>query len=850
MFKLSKFFKKNLEETEKAGDVKQEFKEKYRSFKILLEKNNQALELMADMEEKLSGEYPIEKNYINQKVLAVAESVKDIIDKLNEISGDRYLLLNDRFREIYSNIESFLLQKKEIQPSKYTFQMHEINEEMVDKLGGKNAHLGEVRNRIQMPTPDGFAISAYAYKRFMEHNMLFEKLNKTLADLKIDNLEILKTKSLELQNDIIKGEIPPDIEKDIQDAYEDLCERLGEKVMVSVRSSALHEDGEFSFAGQYSTFLNISQDSILPKYKEVVASLFNPKAIFYYKNKGLQEKEMAMPVGILEMIDAKTAGVMYSTDPNNPDSNNIMIGAIRGLGRCVVEGMVTPETYIIERSPELRILEKIVREQKTMLVCRFDGKVEEIPLSEGFKGEPCLSDEQIITLAQYALKIENHFKSPQDIEWAIDQEDKLFILQTRPLLILTKIQAKKIPLIEGYKILLDKGAIACKGIGSGKAYIVKSEEDLKNFPDGAVLIAKNTSTKFVTAMNKANAIVTDVGGATGHMASLAREFKIPTILDTGMATEIIDNGQEITVDAVNRIVYEGNVKELAEFAEKREGIYKATSMYKMLEGVMKYINPLNLIDPQDPKFNPEYCETFHDITRFAHEIAMHEMFKITQVSHGGLRGKQLETTLPLDIYLIDLDGGLKSYAKKLFPEDVSSQPFNAFFTGLTSMKWPTSRPADTQRSVKMVVYTAAAQDIKESELGKNSYAFITKEYMNFSIRLGYHLSTVEAYVGENINENYIRFFFKGGGAASDRKIRRARLISEILKKINFELKAVEDIVDAAIYKYKKPAIEKRLEILGKLTAYTKQLDMVLYNDAITDMYLDEFIKKYIKNAEL
>ncbi len=825
-------------------------KKKYQSFRELLSSNNQVLELIADMEEKLSGDFPIEKYYIEQKFTAISELVKHIIDKLNELSGNAYLALYDKFKEIYSDIEKFLLHKSEIQPSKNIFHMDEIDKELIDKLGGKNAHLGEVRNRIHLPTPDGFAVSAYAYKKFMEHNMLFEKLNKALSGLQLDDIETINKKSLEIQNNIINGIIPEDIIQDIERAYFELCERTGRKVMVSVRSSALQEDREFSFAGQYSTFLNVSPDLLLQRYKEVIASLFSPKAIFYYKNKGLSENEMAMPVCILEMIDAKSAGVIYSRDPNSPDSNNIVIGAIRGLGRCIVEGIVTPETYLVEREPCLKIIEKIIKNQKSMLVCRFDGKLEEIPISEEFKSEPCLSDEQILTLAEYALKIEGHFNAPQDIEWAIDEQDRLYILQTRPLLIFTKAPAKRVPLLDGYKILLDKGAIACKGVGMGKAYIIRSEDDLKNFPEGAVLIAKHTSTKFVTAMNKASAIITDVGGTTGHMASLAREFQVPTILDTEKATEIIRDGQEVTVDAVNRIVYEGHIKELEEFTTKRKGPYKQTRMYRMLETVMKRINPLNLIDPQAPDFKPEFCQTFHDITRFAHEMAMHEMFKLTQVSYGELSGRELQTTLPLNIMLIDLDGGIKKFVERLSPEDVTSLPFRAFFSGLSSMRWPTSLPSSHSRPVEMVAYTAASQDIEKNKLGETSFAFITKEYMNFSIRLGYHLSTVEAYIGDNINENYIRFFFKGGGAAGDRRKRRARLISEILKKIDFNIRAIEDVVDAALYKYKKQSLETRLEILGRLTAYTKQLDMVLYNDAVTSMYIEEFVKKYIKNVEV
>lgn len=175
--------------------------------------------------------------------------------------------------------------------------------------------------------------------------------------------------------------------------------------------------------------------------------------------------------------------------------------------------------------------------QKTMIVCRTDGEVEEVPLPDEMKVKPCLSEEQIKTLAGYAIAIENYYKYPQDIEWAIDKNNRVYILQTRPLMILEKETAKPVPTrVEGYNILINKGIIPCKGIGFGKAYIVRTDEDLKNFPEGAVLVAKHISTKYVAVMNKANAIITDVGGATVHMATIAREFQVPTIVNAEVAT--------------------------------------------------------------------------------------------------------------------------------------------------------------------------------------------------------------------------------------------------------------------------------------------------------------------------
>jgi len=839
---ISEIFKK----VPPPGDGgKEPFLVKYQSFRELLSQNDYVLELMADMEEKSSGEYLLDRRYIDYNIAAVATGIKKIIDNLNMISYGRYAVLGDRFNKINSEVEALLTGKKEIPVSKFTISFGEINKEMTDIVGAKNANLGEVKNRLGIPTPDGFAVSSFAFKRFMEHNDFLEKIREALHKLQTDNLEVLNNTSREIQEKILKAEIPQDIEKEVLNAYLRLRDKYGQEVKVSVRSSALQEDGIYSFAGQYATFLNVPAAIILQKYKEVVASLFTSRAVFYYKTKGLHEYEMAMSVGVLEMVDAKGGGVIYSRDPNKPEAGTLIINAIHGLGRCVVEGIVTPETYIVSRDPSLEVTEKIIPEESGMVVCRSDGKLEQVPLPDDVK--ECLNDEQIITLAQYAVAVENHYNYPQDMEWAMDRNGRLYVLQTRPLMIVARGLTKHVPaLISGYNILIEKGIIACKGVGFGKAFIVKTEEDLKNFPKGAVLVAKHASTKFVAVMNRASAIVTDIGGATIHMATLAREFQVPTIVDAGIATEVIENGQEITVDAINCIVYEGRVVELSEFSKKKEEPFRKTQLFNVFEKVLRRVVPLNLIDPEDEKFKPEFCETFHDVIRFAHQKAMQEMFKISTELAEGVEAVKLAAGIPLAVYVIDLGGGIEGTPRKLVSDNVRSIPFKAFLKGMSSLEWPEPRHVDAKGFMGMIAHTASVPEEELGRMGEKSLAFISGEYMNFSIRLGYHLSVVEAYTGENINDNYIRFFFKGGGADIDRRLRRVRLIDDILTRLDFEVKTVEDVIDAVITKYKREQLEEKLRLTGKLTVYTKQMDAVMHDDAATSIYLEQFVKEHIK----
>ncbi len=591
-------------------------------------------------------------------------------------------------------------------------------------------------------------------------------------------------------------------------------------------------------------------EHLIPYYhKKVVASLFNKRAIFYYKTKGFSENEMAMAVGVLKMVNAKAGGVMYSKNPNNPESENIIINAVRGLGKLIVDGTVNAETYVVSRTPEMKILEKIPGKQNKMLICKEEGDIEEIPLPDS-PSQFALSEEEIISLSHMAVQIENYYGISQDIEWAIDEDGTIFILQARPLRVLEKKPESKVVLptrIKGYNIVLEGGITACKGVGYGKAFVLQHEEELQDFPEGAILVAKHTNPKYVLIMNKASAIVTDIGSPTGHMASLSREYNVPTLINTENATKIIKHGQEITVDATHCVIYEGKVEELIEAYKKIKEPFRETILFKTLEKVLKHIVPLTLVDPTSPDFKPENCKTFHDITRFCHEMVMYEMFTMWDKYDSEHHAVPLLAGIPIGILIIDIEDGLREGVKKATPEDILSIPFQAILRGMKSMQWPGPPPVDAGGFLEMVAHTVSIPEEQLRETAKKSFCIITKNYMNFSIRLGYHFSQIEAYAGENINDNYIKFFFKGGGAAVDRRLRRVWLISEILKKMGFRVTIREDVIDAILTKYNIPEIEKRLEILGKLTAYTKQLDMVLFNDIVAQMYRDEFISKYIKD---
>jgi pyruvate,water dikinase len=817
--------------------------EKYNAFRRLLALNNSVLELMADMTEKLTGEYLFDRGYVDESVLTAAEKVRGIIENLDIIADGRHYVLYKNYYEISDRLHKAMT-KREIPEGRCVVPIGELSRDDEDLAGGKMSNLGEVRNRIGLPVPEGFSITSYAFMKFMEHNDFLPRVSALLEELKVDDLGAINALSADIRSIILAGRLPGDMQQEISAALSAL-RAASSSATVAVRSSALVEDGGFSFAGQYATFLNVPFDDVLEKYMEVVASLFNPRALFYFKTKGFEDHDLVMSVGVLSMLNPRSGGVMYSSDPVDDANDDIIISAVKGLGASLVDGTASGRTYIVKRPEKGASVEfepsagdDAGRPNQSNLTDRTNPAQERL-----------LGDEEIGTLAAYALRLERHFGGPQDVEWAVDDSGRIFILQSRPLLVLSagEKKNKKPPvLVAGRNVIISKGVVACKGVGMGKARIVRKDEDLKDFPPGAVLVARHTSPGFVTVMDKASAIVTDIGSSAGHMASLAREHRIPAILDTIRATSLIKEGQEITVDAVNCNVYDGLVEELREFAVRDdETFFKKTHIFKTFDRVLKHIVPLNLIDPYGADFKPEFCRTLHDITRFSHETAMRELFNITDLSADEHGAKRLSAPIPMEIYLLDLGGGLKKYDGRIHVEHIDSIPFAAFYKGLSSMQWPQPRPLDVGGFLGAIAHTAALADSEIKSTAEKSFTVISGHYMNFAIRLGYHLASAEAYASQNVNDNYIRYHFRGGGSSADRRLRRVRLIAEILRHMDFNVNVKGDSIEAHLMKHKEDDIVRRVEVLGRFTVFTKQLDMTLYNDAIVNRRIEEFVSAHV-----
>ncbi|MBM4273772.1 MAG: phosphoenolpyruvate synthase [Deltaproteobacteria bacterium] len=831
------------------GDAQKELEAKYLHFQRLLSANNQVLSLMADMEEKLSGDYLFDFQYIRSTVSQVCGETEALVAALNGMGGGAYGDLIGAFSRIKQEVEAVLHHRREIPVAPLVLSLDQVDATMAEVVGGKNANLGEVKARVGLPAPNGFAVSTYAYKVFLDYNSLTERITQLLGRWSLDDLDSLAQVSDDLKEMIHGARVPPELEDALLEAYEKLCRQEQGRPLLAVRSSAVGEDLTLTFAGQYATYLNVPPEDLTRRYQDIVASLFTPRALFYYKNKGFKEEEMAMGIGVMPMIGARASGVLFTRRPDEADSNAVLINAVWGLGKYAVSGTINPDYYLVAYEPPGLVLEQSIPPKQVMLKSRPQGGVEEAPVPRELVEAPCLKPKHLARLLNWAQILEDHYQHPQDVEWALDEDEKLWLLQTRPLKLPPRKPAERpVRTLKSHKVLLDQGTVACRGVGAGPVVMVRKEEDLRNFPQGGVLVARHTSPKYVTVMPQAAAIITDAGSPTGHMALLAREFQIPTIINTGVATKVLQPGQEVTVDANYNNIYEGVIPEILESGDIKRNDLADSPVFQTLKAVVKKVVPLNLINPRDESFSPENCRTIHDLVRYGHEFSMREMFRLTETEgQAGGEVVDLDTDLPLKIRILDLGGGLKAgWRRKVRPPQIESLPFKAFWQGLAAMRWPQAKPQGVRSLASVFASTPEEAAQGAATWSDQSYVVLSRNYMNFSIRLGYHLSTVEAYVCDQINDNYLTFSFRGGGSTPERRERRVRLIEEIIDHLHLAYQRKGDLIEARLAKYSPEKMLQRLEWLGKLTLYTKQLDMVMFSDGIVDWYIKDFLREHVE----
>lgn len=481
----------------------------------------------------------------------------------------------------------------------------ELGKEDIPLVGGKCANLGEMIN-AGIPVPPGFAVTAYAYKRFIEETGIAQKIYDILDETITDpgNPAQYEEASKKIRRIIESTPIPKDIRDAIVEAYRELSERVGLKdVYVAVRSSATAEDlPGASFAGQQETYLNVrGEEEVLESVRKCWSSLFTPRAIFYRTEKGFRHEKVLISVAVQKMVNSRSAGVMFTLHPVTGDRNIIVIESVWGLGEAIVSGAVSPDHFEVDKNTLKIVAKNIVKKEVEYVRDPKTGKTVHAKVPPERQEAPSLTDEEVVELAKIAKRIEQHYGTPQDIEFAVDRDlpfpQNLFIVQSRPETVWSMKEVEvaassgssAVSVAEAKMVI--KGLPASPGVHVGKAKIVFSpEEAAKKIQKGDILVTRMTNPDWVPYMRLAGAIVTDEGGMTCHAAIVSRELGIPCIVGARDATKVLKDGETYTVDARSGVIYEGAVEELVKPAKEKVAEVAVAARAPVITGTKIYVN--------------------------------------------------------------------------------------------------------------------------------------------------------------------------------------------------------------------------------------------------------------------
>ena len=690
------------------------------------------------------------------------------------------------------------------------------------------ANLGEIANKIGLKVPPGFVISVSATEHFFSVDGLIEEINRKMTICNTDDLEDLYTTSDAITRLVTKLSLSSELEQEITAAYRRLEEATDLQSGLAVRSSALGEDGDrASFAGQFQTRLHVEPQMLQQVYKEVLASIYQSQAIIYRLQRGFRHEDMKMCVGCMAMVDARFGGVLFTRSPADLSYDHVVINVVEGVPSHLVDGLVDPDKYYVSRR-EPHVIEQIGRKEPLLM----EGPGEEI----------------LRELTKAALRVERHFGSPQDIEWAIDADGEIVILQSRPVSMITDAPEKSAYPAhregDDDDVLLSGGVTAAHGVGCGSVRVVRDSNDLLEFQKGDILVVRHPLPEWATLLARASAVISETGSVAAHLATVAREFGIPALFGLDGASRILDGIGMITVDADNGKVLKGCYPVTERDATPSPNLMEGSPVYNILKEILQLTTPLNLTDPASLQFRPSGCKTLHDITRFCHEKAVKEMFSFSsRYRFDEKAAKQLVGESPYQWWVINLDDGFSEDFVISSPyvhiDQIVSEPMLAIWQGMTAIPWSGPPPVSLKGFGSILMQSTMNRDLEpavRSQLPDRNYFMISRNFCNLSVRLGYHFSMVETHVSRLLTENYVSFTFKGGAADERRRLVRIGLIEEILNNNGFRVDRRQDTMTARIEKRRKEFILPRLRIVGYLLMHTRQLDMVMDQPAMVSRY--------------
>ncbi|MFH0902983.1 MAG: PEP/pyruvate-binding domain-containing protein, partial [Pseudomonadota bacterium] len=793
--------------TNRRSRALRQIEERVACFREILKANNSALGTIARIQEYLDTQPqpqqppPLTHGELQRLAASVTTQTYRMVINLERLTGDRHKTLRGRLDAIKSEISHRVeISSGARQLVDMVVPLARVGAALADIVGQKSAFLGEARRILGGHVPDGFAITAEAYRAFLAYNNLGSRLSELLTSTDLAGVPMLFQQCNRAMALIENAEIPPELGEAIKAAAANLPHDLH----LAVRSSALQEGGaELSFAGQYRSLLNVTPAGVVDAFKRVIASKYSPEAVTYRQSRGFADGDIAMCCCVLTMVDAAAAGVLYSSCRSDSGARVALVQAVRGLGLSAVDGSAEPDSFLVDPVTQTVVSSKQGLQTTLLQPTPGEGTVR-LPLVSPPDGSLAITGEEAVVLAQLAWKIQSALESPIDMEWAVAQDGTLYVLQVRPqpehAEEATKPSGRTVP---GYPVLFSGGCRASRGAGCGLVAKVQSDLDIIRFEPGRVLVARDANPRLAVLLPSAAALVTDYGETTGHLATVARELKKPALLATRSATSLLADGALVTVDADGGVIYAGRVDSVlspetngeptttvspasidgavAKTAASSTNPPASSPTIEALRAIAGTIVPLTIPGRLASGFSPRQCRTLHDVIRFCHQRTIEAMFAIGDraTRHAG-NLRKLVSPVAIDCRLLDLGGGLVPDADEFEVgiDQVVCVPMRALWKGMTDPRlgMRAVRKVSVQGFMSSIANFGFDEDARVRGLGEPSYAFVTAEYLSLNSRIGYHFATIDARIDDSIDSNYASFRFVGGSTGVEQRSRRAILI--------------------------------------------------------------------------
>jgi pyruvate,water dikinase len=816
--------------------------EKYACFRAIGASNDAFLHLLAGLMERVDHPTPPPLGSAAAALQSLSCHVGSMARALVAMTGGRHEDLLRRHETLERETRLEVLRVQPVESEAVIIWPSDPDALRPLLVGPKAARLAEVACHTQMEVPPFFSVSVYGYRLFMEASGLRDFAARVLSSVDPRAPGALRDASVAIVRAFENAAVPPRVQGELVSAFRTLMAAHPGTTGVAVRSSAVIEDSECSFAGQFESILNVREADLGAAYKRVVASKYHREALKYAFARGLLDEDIAMPVLVMGMVRPPASGVAYSRCPDRPDK--ILITAVSGLAQAAVDGRITPDTYILSADDPIRIEEASPGNRDFSLQCAEEGGLREVVEPRNSLSSSVLEETVTCELARKVLALEQHFGSPQDVEWALDEAGVLKIIQTRPLYSSSLHPSPRTgsSRIEGYRILIQGAVRASGGVAAGPVFRLLDLKEIETVPRAAILCVPTTSPRLAGVMETVAGIVAAAGSPAGHMSTIAREFDVPCVVGAARAVAALQDGALVTLDADAGIVYEGEVRELLRPVTTTAPVPPPRDPAReKLQLLLQRVAPLTLTEPDVAWFCPANCRTFHDIARYVHQKSMEAMFELEEPSSTERRiARRLLWRVPMDVLLIDLGGGIAAETDRNVPVDkLQSMPLLALIEGMTDprLRWAGPVGFDLKGFMSVVVRSAA----DDQRYGEPNYCLCSKDYVHFATRLAYHFATVDSICGPAINENYARFLFFGGAAIARRREWRAHFLATVLEHNEFTVKRVSDRVEAMLAKRDAVQVEDALVMLGRLMVASRHLDMVLESKACAEALAHAFL---------